>query len=131
MADSPADAASRTLEGGSYEVIRKRLLERAAELGTQRRSAQSARAKSCLAAVSSSLIATERVRTENNCVPRDVVSVGGNMLFGFEVFIGLKTETSVGDVLSLHRFGRRRGWLRLVAVAARGTWRVPGRRRVR
>ena len=50
------------------------------------------------------LVATERVRTENNCTPRDVVSVDGELLFGFQVFIGLKTETRVQDVLSLFKF---------------------------
>jgi hypothetical protein len=52
------------------------------------------------------LIGTERIRTENNCVPRDIVPAGGLMLFGYNVFIGLKPETSVDDVFSLHRFVR-------------------------
>ena len=50
------------------------------------------------------MVATERVRTENNCTPRDVVSVDGQLLFGFQVFIGLKTETRVQDVVSLFKF---------------------------
>src|SRR5690606_20824189 len=50
------------------------------------------------------VVATERVRTENNCVPRDIVSVGENLLFAYNVFIGLKSETSVSDVFALHRF---------------------------
>src|SRR5690606_18319433 len=45
----------------------------------------------------------ERVRTENNCVPRDIVMVEGQLLFGYNVFIGLRTETKIADVLSLHR----------------------------
>jgi hypothetical protein len=52
------------------------------------------------------LLGTERIRTENNCVPRDIVSVGGKMLFGYNVFIGLKPETTVDDVFSLHTFTR-------------------------
>jgi hypothetical protein len=29
------------------------------------------------------LLGTERIRTANNCVPRDVAQVGGAMLFGY------------------------------------------------
>ncbi|HET9933495.1 MAG TPA: DNA repair ATPase [Polyangiaceae bacterium] len=108
MPDSQAQASARSLEGGSYEVIRKRLLERAAELGNQAEALNSRR-KQLFGGSELALIATERVRTENNCVPRDVVSVGGSMLFGFEVFIGLKSETRVSDVLSLYRFEKLEG----------------------
>ena len=52
------------------------------------------------------LIGTERIRTQHNCVPRDLVSVADRMLFGYNVFIGLKPETTVDDVFSLHRFIR-------------------------
>jgi hypothetical protein len=108
MPDSLAESASPSLEGGSYEVIRKRLLERAAELSNQAE-ALNTRRKQLFGGSELMLVATERVRTENNCVPRDVVSVGDNLLFGFEVFIGLKNETRVSDVLSLYRFVRGEG----------------------
>jgi hypothetical protein len=46
-------------------------------------------------------------------VPRDIVSLsgqdgdaGGLMLFGYNVFIGMKPETKISDVFSLHRFAR-------------------------
>lgn len=93
----------RSLEGGSYEVIRKRLLERAAELGAKA-DALNQRRKELFGGGELTLVATERIRTENNCTPRDVVSVDGQLLFGFQVFIGLKNETRVQDVLSLFRF---------------------------
>jgi len=44
-----------------------------------------------------------RIRTENNCIARDIVQVGDCLLFGYNVFIGLKKETSVADVFSLYR----------------------------
>src|SRR5690606_10270138 len=56
-----------------------------------------------------SVTANERVRTENNCVPRDIVSVGDHLLFGYNVFLGLKSETSVSDVFALHRFAPTEG----------------------
>jgi hypothetical protein len=93
----------RSLEGGSYEVIRRRLLERATELAAKAEALNQKR-KGLFGGGELTLVATERVRTENNCTPRDVVSVDGQLLFGFQVFIGLKTETRVQDVLSLFEF---------------------------
>ncbi|MEI7892956.1 MAG: DNA repair ATPase, partial [Myxococcales bacterium] len=92
-----------TLDGGSYEVIRRRLLEQAAELATKAETLN-ARRKEVFGGTELALLANERVRTSNNCIPRDVVSVDGHLLLGFEVFLGLRQETGVGDVLSLHKF---------------------------
>src|SRR5262249_8674945 len=55
------------------------------------------------------LIANERVRTEHNCIARDVVNVAGNLLFGFQVFLGLKTETNVADVFAFYEFEKKEG----------------------
>ena len=47
------------------------------------------------------MIGSERIRSENNCVPRDIVAGRRPAaLFGYNVFIGLRTETQVSDVLS-------------------------------
>ncbi|GGM02441.1 DNA repair ATPase [Micromonospora yangpuensis] len=107
---APAPAADATgpdgpagLEAGSYEVLRRRLAEQAGELG--RRAEQlNARRLETFGSTELRLTSTERIRTAHNCVPRDIVSVGGLMLFGYNVFIGLKPETTVDDVFSLHRF---------------------------
>jgi hypothetical protein len=103
MAEQTEAAGERSLSGGSYEVIRRRLLDHAEQLLAQAE-ALNQRRKQLFGGGELSLVATERVRTENNCTPRDVVSVDGYLLFGFQVFIGLKTETRVGDVLSLFDF---------------------------
>ena len=102
---TPAPPPADTLEGGSYEVIRRRLLERAEELG-RRAEALNARRKQVFGGTDLSLLENTRVRTENNCVPRDIVQVGGLILFGYNVFIGLKPETAVADVFGLYRFAR-------------------------
>ncbi len=119
-------AAESTLEGGSYEVIRRRLSEQAAELAN-RAEALNKKRKSLFGGRELALIATERIRTDNNCVPRDVVSVGGQLLFGFQVFIGLKSETKVSDVLSLNRFAKgHRGVRSRQRRAGRDLPRRPG-----
>ncbi|HEX7451876.1 MAG TPA: DNA repair ATPase, partial [Polyangiaceae bacterium] len=105
MPAEPSAANETTLEGGSYDVIRRRLLDRAAELGRRCDALNAARQK-LFGGRELALLATDRVRTENNCVPRDVVSVAGHLLFGFQVFIGLKSETKPSDALAAYHFGR-------------------------
>ena len=119
------------MEGGSYDVIRQRLLEQAAELAAKAE-ALNARRKKVFGGAELALIANERIRTEHNCIARDLVSVAGHMLFGFQVFMGLKTETGVSDVFAFYKFEkkneRRVGPL---AGAVRGRRRVPHRRGLR
>ncbi|MES1172970.1 MAG: DNA repair ATPase [Myxococcales bacterium] len=98
-------ASESTLEGGSYDVIRGRLLERASELAKRCEALNAARQK-LFGGRELALLATDRVRTENNCVPRDVVSIAGHLLFGFQVFIGLKSETKPSDALAAYHFQR-------------------------
>ena len=50
-------------------------------------------------------VATERVTTVNNCVPRDMIAVGkGRFLFGYNVPFGLTTETKLEDVIAGYKF---------------------------
>ncbi|GAA3844712.1 DNA repair ATPase [Sphaerisporangium flaviroseum] len=103
---APAPAAEApALDAGTYDVLRARLSEQAAELA-RRAEALNTERLAVFGGTELRLIGTERIRTENNCVPRDIVPVGGLMLFGYNVFIGLKPETAVDDVFSLHRFVR-------------------------
>ncbi|MEV6817066.1 DNA repair ATPase [Micromonospora sp. NPDC051296] len=100
------EGARPGLDDGSYEVLRRRLAAQAVEL-SRRAAALNARRLEVFGGTELRLLSTERIRTEHNCVPRDIVSVGGLMLFGYNVFIGLKPETTVDDVFSLHRFARQ------------------------
>ncbi len=98
MAD--VDAA---LTGGNYEVLRQRLAAGGQELA-RRADALNTRRKAVFGTTEPQLIATERLRTEHNCAPVDIVAVGGHLLLGYDVFLGLKAETRLADVLALHRF---------------------------
>ena len=112
-APAPAGAVEDGLDARTYEVLRQRLTEQAKEL-TARAEALNTRRLEVFGSTELRLVGSERIRTENNCVPRDVVSIpdddgsgaSGLMLFGYNVFIGLKPETTVDDVFSLHRFTR-------------------------
>nr|WP_242454612.1 DNA repair ATPase [Bailinhaonella thermotolerans] len=86
-------------------MLRARLAEQAGELARRAEGLNSRRVE-VFGGAELRVVGTERLRTENNCVPRDIVSVGGVMVFGYNVFIGLKPETTVADVFSLHTFTR-------------------------
>ncbi|MEV6866989.1 DNA repair ATPase [Streptosporangium subroseum] len=104
-AAAKAPSGHAELDAGTYEVLRARLAEQATELARQAEALNAERLE-VFGGAELRLIGTERIRTENNCVPRDIVSIGGLMLFGYNVFIGLKPETAVEDVFSMHTFVR-------------------------
>ncbi|EDM75660.1 hypothetical protein PPSIR1_15690 [Plesiocystis pacifica SIR-1] len=89
--------------GGSYEVIRARLVAQARELGSRATGLNERRVE---AFGGSELvpIGTGHVRTDNKCIPCDVVMVNGRMLFGFNVYLGLRQTIKREEVFSLHNF---------------------------
>ena len=87
-------------DGGAYEVIRGRLNEQASRLKHKTEGLNEARIAEFGQPVMD-VLTRVRVRTENNCIARDIVPVGDKLLFGYNVFIGLKKETKVEDVFSL------------------------------
>ena len=91
------------LDAGTYEVLRARLGAQAKELAARAEALNDRRVET-FGGRPMTLTGTERIRTENNCVPRDIAHVGGAMLFGYNVFIGLKAETSIADVFAVHDF---------------------------
>ena len=91
---------SAVAEGGAYEIIRKRLIEQGQKLNQKARALNDARLDE-FGSSDMGVLARVRVRTENNCVARDIVQVGEHLLFGYNVFIGLKKETKIEDVFAL------------------------------
>lgn len=90
------------LTGGTYEILRNRLRDGATTLRDRLRVLNEDRA-TVFGNIPTSLLATERVTTEHNCVPRDLVAIGDRFLFGYNVQFGLKTETHLQDVLACYR----------------------------
>ncbi|ABC27877.1 ATPase involved in DNA repair [Hahella chejuensis KCTC 2396] len=108
-------------EGGAYEVLRKRLQEQ----GLRLRELVEALNKERLQEFGSSdmdILSRIRVRTENNCVARDIVRVGDFLLFGYNVFIGLKKETKVSDVFALYQLTETEQGLELSEHTSDGTF---------
>jgi MoxR-like ATPase len=99
----PNDEQSEELGGGAYEVLRKRLLSLNGDL-TKRLDALNTKRKATFGGQESQIVGNDRIPTENNCVPRDIIGVGHHLIFGYNVYIGLKTETKLEDVFSVHEF---------------------------
>ena len=91
------------VDQANYDVVKARLDAQLAEL-SKRADALNAKRKGVFGGTELELQANERLRTENNCIPRDTTGVAGHLLVGYEVFLGLKAEVKVPDVLAVHKF---------------------------
>ncbi|MEU6246643.1 DNA repair ATPase [Glycomyces sp. NPDC047010] len=115
-ADTPETAS---LDGGTYEVLSTRLAGYAAELADRAEALNAART-GAFGSTELTLLGTTRIRTANNCVPRDIARVGNRLLFGYNVHMGLKSQTGVADVFALHDFRRENGNFAFTDVAEPG-----------
>ncbi len=91
------------LSVGTYEIIRNRLRNHAEELKGRLGKLNQSR-KAVFGAIESTLVAQERVTTDNNCIPCDMVAVGDRFLFGYNVHLGLKSAFQVSDVFSVYDY---------------------------
>jgi hypothetical protein len=97
-------AGPSQLEKGTYEILRDRLKRHSAHLRQRLEQLNEAR-RAVFGAIPTRLVATQHITTANNCVPRDMVPVSNQFLFGYNVHIGLKAETQLQDVFAIYGFG--------------------------
>ena len=91
MAKGPIkEENAQKLDVGTYEVIQGRLQKQKTEL-QQRLKKLNADRKEVFGSLETKLIANDRINTENNCIARDIVSLGNTCLFGYNVHFGLRT----------------------------------------
>ncbi|WP_296282158.1 DNA repair ATPase [Pseudoxanthomonas sp.] len=98
--DTQVDQA--VAQGGAYDVLRRRLDEQGARLRTLVEALNTRRLQE-FGDSRMEAIGRLRIRTEHNSVGRDIVQVGDLLLFGFNVYMGLKATTSVADVFGIYR----------------------------
>lgn len=96
----PDTSEQPDLSGGAYEIIRRRLQQHGDHL-RERVGQLNAERQKVFGGVETKLVGTERVLTDNNCVPRDMVALGDRFLFGYNVQLGLKTEMDPKDVFAI------------------------------
>jgi hypothetical protein len=126
-AESTAPEAGNTVDqavaqGGAYEVLRRRL----AEQGQRLQGLAETLNRQRLAEFGDSrleVVGRFRIRSENNCVGRDIVQVGPDrLLFGYNVFIGLKTQTRIEDVFGLYRLVQGSDGYDVAALELKGSF---------
>lgn len=89
-------------QGGAYEVLKRRLQEQGSSLQAATERLNTARLSE-FGSSQMEVIGRVRIHTENNCLARDIISVAGLLVFGYNVFFGLRKETQLADVFSLYR----------------------------
>lgn len=100
-APSPEGPAPSALDRGPYEIIRGRLSAQADDLRQRMQRLNEAR-REVFGAIPTELLATGRITTAHNCTPRDITPVGNRFLLGYNVHLGLKSETELADVFAIH-----------------------------
>jgi hypothetical protein len=98
--DNAASTEAMVADSGSYELLKKRLAAQGDLLLQKTQQLNQARLQA-FGRSEQRLLARTTARTENNCIARDIVRIGDRLLFGYNVFIGLKKETAVADVFAL------------------------------
>jgi hypothetical protein len=100
----PSGTPQPALEQGTYDILRARLAQHGADLRERLDRLNTAR-QQVFGAIKPGLVATERITTKNNCQARDLIPIGGNrFLFGYNVHLGLRTETHLDDVFGVYEF---------------------------
>ncbi len=97
------DIEQNQIDSGTYVVIRQRLDQCAKQLRDTLDKVNKAR-KDVFGAVNTALICSERITTENSCIPRDLASFGNRFIFGYNVQFGLKSTTAIEDVFSVYEY---------------------------
>jgi hypothetical protein len=103
MKEPEQDKVVETLEAGAYEIIRKRLQTQKDVLTGRLNELNEAR-KDVFTSVDFSLVANQRITTENNCVARGIIAFGNLCIFGYNVHFGLRSDIQLSDVFSIYMF---------------------------
>ena len=100
---SETSQSEPTLERGTYEIILNRLRSHADDLRSRLGQLNDQR-RDVFGSIATELISNQRITTENNCLPRDIVPIGNRFIFGYNVHMGLKTRTELSDVFTVFEF---------------------------
>ena len=121
MTDKESVTNQAVAEGGSYELIQRRLTALGNDLSSQIKQLNDERIAT-FGATDMKVQARVRVRTEHNCTARDIAAIGDTLLFGYNVFLGLKRNITIADVFSLHRIEESDGEYEIVDIPMAGSF---------
>ncbi|WP_254908614.1 DNA repair ATPase [Halomonas citrativorans] len=101
MSKEPSSVENIVRESTAFETIQRRLRAQGSELNTSVGQLNEARA-GVFGSSSMALLGRARVRTENNAIARDMVRIGDQILFGFNVQLGLRKALDAKDIFALY-----------------------------
>lgn len=94
---------NKDMESSTYELIKNRLIKQGEDLKEKVEELNNAR-KEVFGSIDTSLLSSERIITENNCIPSDMAPIEDCFIFGYNVTIGLKSRVELSDVFSVYRY---------------------------
>ena len=98
------DNGKIVLEEGTYEIIRNRLDKYGKELRDKLQKLNDERRR-VFGSADAKLITTERIITDNACIPADMVPIGNKFIFGYNVTVRL-AKTNLNDVFSVYSYDK-------------------------
>lgn len=108
-------------ESSAFDTTQRRLREQGdqlrqsiAELNTER--------TATFGSASMAILGRSRVRTEQNAIARDVVQLGSQLLFGFNLQLGLRKNLNADDIFVLYQLDDSNGEFELTAHSNSGTF---------
>ncbi|MGF1725409.1 DNA repair ATPase [Photobacterium nomapromontoriensis] len=99
-------------EGGAYEVLKARLSQQGETLKDLSQQFNLKRQQT-FGGSDFALIGKANVQTNSRCVPVDMAQVNGQILFGYQVYVGLKASPALSDVFGVYTLNESDGTYRL------------------
>ena len=95
------------LSGGTYELLKGRIDTQVSEL-KKRLETLNIERKDIFGSIATALIGSDKVTTENNCIAQDFTTIGQHFIFGYNVTLGLKSQTNLEDVFACYKYDEGR-----------------------
>ncbi|MCG9752983.1 DNA repair ATPase [Vibrio brasiliensis] len=118
MSDLTQKAVS---EGGAYEVLKSRLSQQGQQLNSLAHSFNQQR-QHVFGAQELKLVGKTNVQTDARCIPIDMAQVNQQLLFGYQVHVGMKATPALQDVFGLYQLHENEGTFRIEPLPLEGSF---------
>ncbi|WP_299013976.1 DNA repair ATPase [uncultured Photobacterium sp.] len=108
-------------EGGAYEVLKSRLSQQSEDLKALAQAFNQKRQET-FGGSDFSLTGKANVQTDTRCIPVDMAQVNGQLLFGYQVYMGLKATPDLSDVFGLYNLSNNEDTYRIEPVGLEGSF---------
>lgn len=116
MTDTTSNSIDQAVsEGGAYETLKARLGQQGDTLKSLAQQFNHKRQET-FGGSEIALVGKANVQTDTRCIPVDMAQVNGQLLFGYQVYVGLKSTPSLSDVFGLYTLQDHEGTYRVDPV---------------